>query len=155
MKKAGQRILKDLRNYGPGLLLAAVYVLGANFLGISSCPMVLLTGLPCPGCGLTRAALLFLQGHWKEAWQMHPFFYILLGLAVLAFIQRYLIGRKILAARLGVMAVAVLAVVFYGYRMATVFPDRPPMTYEACNGLRTLLKCILNNHSFSMIGVPV
>lgn len=155
MKEAGRRILEDLRNYGLGLLLAAAYVLGANFLGVSSCPMALLTGLPCPGCGMTRAALLFLQGHWKAAWQMHPFFYIVFVLAVLAFIQRYLMGRKILAARQEVIAVAVLAMVFYAYRMATVFPDRPPMTYEARNGIRTLLKCLLNNHNFSMIGVSV
>ena len=36
------------------------------------CPFAALWSVPCPGCGLTRAALLLLRGDWLGAWRMHP-----------------------------------------------------------------------------------
>src|SRR5688572_27899754 len=36
------------------------------------CPSAGLLGLPCPGCGLTRATLLFLQGEFSRALALHP-----------------------------------------------------------------------------------
>ena len=36
------------------------------------CPSAGLLGLPCPGCGLTRATLLLLQGEFSRALSMHP-----------------------------------------------------------------------------------
>jgi hypothetical protein len=31
-------------------------------------------GIPCPGCGLTRATLAALRGDWSTAWHTHPLF---------------------------------------------------------------------------------
>ncbi len=136
MKEAGRRIREDIKNFGRGMGLAVAYVLGGLFLGISPCPMVLLTGFPCPGCGMSRAAVLFLKGHWKEAWQMHPFIYIVLILAVLAFIQRYIWGRSLSAIGRAAVLTALLAIGFYIYRIVKFFPCQAPMTYEAHNAAR-------------------
>ena len=38
----------------------------------SLCPFYNLTGLPCPGCGLTRAFVCLGHGQWREAWHWHP-----------------------------------------------------------------------------------
>ncbi len=40
-----------------------------SFTGILrySCPWHALTGLPCPGCGMTRGALALLEGDWKSS----------------------------------------------------------------------------------------
>lgn len=38
----------------------------------SICPFYNLTGLPCPGCGLTRAFVCLGHGQWREAWHWHP-----------------------------------------------------------------------------------
>ena len=38
------------------------------------CPVYRLTGIPCPGCGLTRAWRCFLAGDWKSAVGYHPLF---------------------------------------------------------------------------------
>ena len=37
------------------------------------CPFFQATGCPCPGCGLGRAAVLLLHGHWRDSFQMHAF----------------------------------------------------------------------------------
>lgn len=136
MKNAWALIQKDFRQYYRGVLLAAGYVGAANFLRVPVCPLVLLTGLPCPGCGMTRAAALFLRGHWKMAWQMHPFFYALLALAAAAAFSRYVLGRGAKGVKGAALAALILAIAFYGYRMARGFPNQDPMVYFPHNGLR-------------------
>jgi hypothetical protein len=52
---------------------AFVGLLGlASALGISTCPVALLTGTPCPGCGMTRAALALVRGDLALATTMNP-----------------------------------------------------------------------------------
>jgi len=47
------------------------------------CPFRRLTGLPCPGCGLTRSWVYLVHGWWRESFTAHPFGALLAG-AVLA-----------------------------------------------------------------------
>ncbi|THI96806.1 DUF2752 domain-containing protein [Nocardioides sp.] len=37
------------------------------------CPFRRLTGLPCPGCGLTRSWVYLVHGWWRESFLAHPF----------------------------------------------------------------------------------
>jgi hypothetical protein len=46
------------------------------------CPFRLLTGLPCPGCGLTRAWVYLAHGQWHESFVANPFGLVLLALVV-------------------------------------------------------------------------
>lgn len=46
------------------------------------CPFKRLTGLPCPGCGMTRAYLALLRGDISGAFQLHPLFPLVPLLAV-------------------------------------------------------------------------
>lgn len=50
-----------------GVSVAAVLAAGPNV-----CPVALLTGTPCPGCGLTRAAVALARGDLAAAWTAHP-----------------------------------------------------------------------------------
>jgi len=52
--------------------LAHVLLVGLELPGWS-CPIRAATGLPCPGCGLGRAAVELLRGHWLAAVHTHPF----------------------------------------------------------------------------------
>lgn len=61
-------------------------VLAASFLyfphvlnGPVLCPMALVLGMPCPGCGLTRAFCFASHGHFVEAFGYHPLWPLLLG----------------------------------------------------------------------------
>lgn len=57
-----------------------------SFLGLTLptvCSFRLMTGLPCPGCGLTRAVALLMHGQLGASLAMHPFGIAAVGLALL------------------------------------------------------------------------
>ena len=58
----------------PALLAACFFYYPFVFSGPILCPMHLLLGLPCPGCGLTRAFCLASRGHFGEAYSFHPLY---------------------------------------------------------------------------------
>ncbi|MFT7484268.1 MAG: hypothetical protein ACI9F9_000108, partial [Candidatus Paceibacteria bacterium] len=57
----------------------------AGGVGLLPCPIHSLTGVSCPGCGITRACLSLVQGDLVSAWSYHPFAFFLVPLAVLVF----------------------------------------------------------------------
>jgi hypothetical protein len=48
------------------------------------CPLKTLSGIPCPTCGMTRAARLVAHGDFGAATHMHPLWFVVLPLVVLA-----------------------------------------------------------------------
>ncbi|HXE91743.1 MAG TPA: DUF2752 domain-containing protein [Terriglobales bacterium] len=54
-------------------MLAVAAVLPPNGLGIPLCLFRILSGLPCPGCGMTRALSSLLHGDGAAAFLYHPF----------------------------------------------------------------------------------
>jgi hypothetical protein len=64
---------------GRGVWRRAAFASLASLFGIALlsgawtlCPFANLTGHPCPGCGMTRAALALLSGEWSAALRWHP-----------------------------------------------------------------------------------
>lgn len=55
---------------GGGLLYFALCGIGLDVL---PCPLLRTTGLPCPGCGMTRSCLALLHGEWRASWDFNPF----------------------------------------------------------------------------------
>ncbi len=55
----------------------------AMSLGFPLCPMAASLGVPCPGCGLTRATLALLRGDVAAALHFHPLVWLLTPLFVL------------------------------------------------------------------------
>ena len=45
------------------------------------CPVLAATGVPCPGCGMTRACWTLARGDLGAAWGHHPFVFLLVALA--------------------------------------------------------------------------
>jgi hypothetical protein len=54
------------------LLVIGAMAAGAALARVSLCPFATLTGLPCPGCGLLRATLAIMRGHFAESFHIHP-----------------------------------------------------------------------------------
>ena len=65
--------------------------------GLASCPNRALTGIPCPGCGLTRATMALLQGHLAEALHWHPLVPLLLPLVVFLILRSMLAGAGLIS----------------------------------------------------------
>ena len=79
-------------------LLAAVTVLQFALTAAGTiawqCPVKSALGVACPTCGLTRAMVLFAQGHWEAAIHLHAFAPIFFGVGI------FLLVGSILPARL-------------------------------------------------------
>jgi hypothetical protein len=60
-----------------GLLVAAL--MPPHGFGANLCWVYGTTGVPCPGCGVTRSLSCGLRGLWLESWNYHP-----MGLLILA-----------------------------------------------------------------------
>jgi hypothetical protein len=67
------------------LALLAAALAAAVALGIPLCPFAIVTRLPCPGCGLTRATLALLHGHLHESLRYHPLAVVVSPVVVGAF----------------------------------------------------------------------
>ena len=94
------------------------------------CPVVLLTGIPCPGCGMTRALMCVLRLDFAGAWEMHPFIYPIIFLAILFFYNRYFRENKGMKVWFVMMImIAVGMIIFYVWRMCKYFPGDAPMSY--------------------------
>jgi len=58
----------------PLSLIAVVYIV-FHIVGIG-CPIKFVTGVSCPGCGMTRACLHLLSGSISDAFYFHPLFFV-------------------------------------------------------------------------------
>ena len=108
------------------VLLAALAVVqvGLTAAGAISwqCPVKSTLGVVCPGCGLTRAIILFAQGNWKAAIDLHPFAPLFGGLGILLIVGSILpthlrqkLARRVAAVErmTGITGVIVFSVLLY------------------------------------------
>lgn len=115
------------------ILIIAYFALGKNFL-YSLCPMVVITGFPCPGCGLTRAGFRLLRFDFTGAFRLHPFIYPLIVYLGIFGWNRYIRKQK-MGVRLKFLLVLLftIMILFYIWRMLCYFPGEPPMSYYGRN----------------------
>ena len=132
MKKALRRLWAHMRKHAALWIgLGAFFLLAWRVTG-TSCTFQSTIGLPCPGCGLTRALLASLHGRFQEAFSLHPLFWlaplvILAVLILLAVAPDRLSDPKLNRFWLGL---AILFMVVYLVRMVFYFPDREPLTWN-------------------------
>ena len=125
------------RLFGPVLviiIIAAYFYLTNRIFGYV-CPSEILFGLPCPGCGLMRAALLLVRGDLTGSLRMNP---------MLLFIPVYfilLICKKKNAAENYLIAVLVLSFIVYGWRMAHYFGTEP-LVFNPNNAVNLIWRMI-------------
>jgi len=138
-KQTAGRVWKDVKEYKwLGIVLIAYYLL-VEYIFSAFCPLVIITGFPCPGCGITRAFLCVLTGQFARAWNINPLIYGVLLTALYAGIQRYLLGRRVKGFYQLLCILAVLMIVVYIYRMYRYFPHRSPMSITRGSLLEEIL----------------
>lgn len=137
MKRSVMRILKDAWDvfYGDmknnGIAVFIIVVLFGILTGriYSTCPFLMITGIPCPGCGLTRAGIALLHGSFARAFEIHPMIYPIVILSAAFVIERYLLRRDTKPLLKYVFVLLGMMFLLYVYRMGKYFPNKEPMTY--------------------------
>ena len=132
-KEAGGRIRRDWTVLKWVFLILGIYLLITEITLREICPLVILTGLPCPGCGLTRSSICIWSGHFKEALHYNAMGYLWNLWIVYWGYTRYWKGCKWKRALRYLTGIAVLTVIYYCYRMGTMFPGEEPMNYNTRN----------------------
>ena len=120
----------------------AAYIVATQWLFGTVCPLYFVVGLPCPGCGLTRAGLLLLGGSPTDSFRMHPLLLpvvIYLAAAAVVHIRN---PKKI--PRLYIPGIVLLVIMMgvYAWRLATLYPHTAPMTINENALLQNILSLI-------------
>lgn len=125
------RIRKDVRAYWGFAVVFVLYDIAAHALFHAFCPLVILTGLPCPGCGMTRAVFFFLTGQWKRGLQMNPLGIAWIVWAAYLAVMRYGLGKKAKGLMPAAGVIVALMIVLYVRRMYLFFPGQSPISYTS------------------------
>lgn len=139
LKAIIKRIATDFKKYNAFLIACALFFVAAWLIFRKVCPLVITTGYPCPGCGITRALYYLVTFRFGKAFQMNPCVYIWSALAVYIFINRYILGKKAKHLPVLCMIVGISSIIIYVARMYYMFPNVAPMTYYE-NNIISLLR---------------
>ena len=95
------------------------------------CPFKALTGLPCPGCGMTRAFLHLIEGDVAGAFHFHPLFWLVPLLFIVVIFRHKSFVSKIYDSRKFWLGGIILVLGVYAIRGYFYFPDHAPLDFEA------------------------
>lgn len=117
LKKVCGRILSDIRQNSIALLILLIYLTLTQCFFHTVCPLKIVTGLDCPACGLTRASLLLLTGHFTEALKRNASVVCWVPFILYLCTFRYLLGKKppfalLLGALSGIVTIVIFLVTF-------------------------------------------
>ena len=133
MQKILQRLIQDIKDYYVGVLLFIGYSIVVRHVFHAFCPMLIITGIPCAGCGMTRAICCILTGQLQRGMDLNPAAPFWIVWFVLWGIERYIFGRNRKWILYLLAFVCVITLLIYIIRMSTQFPSYPPMTYYRGN----------------------
>ena len=138
VRKAYRRLKKDIQKSKWAILgIALSYFILMQFT-YSTCPLLMLTGLPCPFCGMTRAGFSLLHGNFALAFKVQPMIYGAVLLAAAFIVVRYFTDKKLSCLKPWVIFFFAVLILVYICRMIRFFPDEWPMYYYEDNLLRRL-----------------
>lgn len=129
VREAWNIMWTDIKNYWVGGAVFAGYFLFGRLFLYSLCPMVVVTGFPCPACGMTRAVLSILKGNFAAAWYLHPFSYAFLLFLIVFAVRRYILKMDVKCLAKYAAAGLIGLIIYYIYRMIRYFPGDAPMSY--------------------------
>lgn len=99
-----------------------VLVYGAlNYFTGEGCPVYLLTGVPCPMCGMTRAHLAALRLDFKTAFDFHPLFPVGVPYILLLINGDSFTGKLKRISEIAIIAITVLLLVRYAFVLLGYF----------------------------------
>ena len=78
--------LVDQRGFTWACAGVTTVFVGLNAVGISlwKCPFHEVTGLPCPGCGMTRSCVSLIKGQFRQSLEFHALGPLFMGIGIVA-----------------------------------------------------------------------
>ncbi|MCI9334679.1 MAG: DUF2752 domain-containing protein [Lachnospiraceae bacterium] len=128
-----KRIITDIKGACGAGVAFLVYYLIIHSIFNAFCPFLVITGIPCAGCGLTRAALYLLQGQAGRAAYINPSIFLLLVFALYCGYFRYIKGRPVRGIKIVLAVLTAGILTIYAVRMYFYFPGRAPYVYQSNN----------------------
>ena len=129
-KKWGERIRRMVIDYRTPVFAMILFSAFSIALTGATCVLRTITGIPCPGCGLTRATLALIRFDWPEAFRFHPMVFLLwpflLCFAILLLLKKTTV-RKFTPY---LVVFGICLVLVYLVRMILFFPNVEPMVYD-------------------------
>lgn len=118
--------MKVIRKILVGLLI----LLGILLILDTGCVFYHMTGVPCPGCGMTRAYLAAMRLDFAEAFRMHPLWPVTVPLLAVSLWKN---GRIFHSGKGNTLFYLFFLIAYLGtylLRMIYLFPDTAPMLFD-------------------------
>lgn len=134
-------IKNDIIKYFPLIISIASACTLSQLIFHKICPFAIFAGIPCPGCGITRAFICLIKLQLKDAFFMNPCIFMWVPVIIILFINRYLLNSKLSPQTVNRLLIitGILSIITYLIRMFTMYPDTEPMTYYQNNILHFLI----------------
>ena len=139
VKRVFLNIWKDVKRYRSGVLALAVYCTVTHIFFHTICPVALVSGFPCPGCGMTRAFSQIITLHFVDAVNMHACIVLWVPLIIWMAVRRWAFEKPGFPVR-PLVGVMIITVVYYVWRMVTIYPYRLPMVFREKNLINIVLR---------------
>lgn len=124
-------------------VLIAVLLICAAVGIIFGCPIKRVTGLPCPGCGMTRSCLALLRLNFREMLLWHPLAPLVPFIGITFILRDTSAGKKIWSCTPLWAGLIILVMGTYIIRMKLYFPNIPPTNLEENSLIVKILHKIL------------
>ena len=90
MKNILKNIYNDIMHIKTFIIIFIIAFISLNLLFHKICLISIITGFPCPGCGMTRAFVNLLTFHFKDAFYWSPSIFLWVPLLIYGILNRYI-----------------------------------------------------------------
>ncbi len=144
MRSTRSGAARRLRDAAVFLAIAAAYIaLELALGGDVPCYFKATLGIPCPGCGLTRAFFSLFKGDPASAFFYHPLFLMAPLVAAVVIFKDFTGLNRLYRSGWFWWGLVALFLAQWAVRMALYFPHRPPMDFNDGALLWRLLSLII------------
>lgn len=107
-----------------------LYVVLTYIFKLENCLVQLIIGIPCPGCGMTRAFFACLRFDFIEALRLNPIIFLLPIIVIIVLLREKCFFKTIYKSNLFWGLMLLITISIYIARMIMYFPNEPMNYYD-------------------------
>ena len=129
-KNVFNKLVSDLKKAWIPIAACILYVVLMTVLVGEVCPSKLIFGIPCAGCGMVRAFILFITFRFSEALTMNPGIYVVAVAFFIFIILRYFTNVDIKWIKILLIITLLSLIIIFVIRLITSFGVEPLVIYD-------------------------